>query len=100
MVAIMDHLHQYTPVHHTTSRIIHPLSSEELEVMSDHFHQILFGGDQLTVAQARGAQLIKRNAKTETGRLLGLVPTVKDWHAKVVFLEVRKKLMKLKLMHF
>ena len=68
--------------------------------MSDRFHQILFGGDQITVTRVRGTQKIQRDAKTETGRLLGLVPTVKDWHAKVVFLEVSKKLMKQKLMQF
>jgi len=54
----------------------------------DHFQHILFGGDQLTVARARGAQGILSNSHTGFDRLEGLVPVVEDWHAKVCILEV------------
>lgn len=49
---------------------------------------IQFAGDQKTVAHARGAQLAKVNAATPSGRLMGLVPTVADWHTKVKLLDV------------
>ena len=54
----------------------------------DAFHQILFGGDQLTVARARGSQRIQVNSESQADRLQGLVPVAEDWHTKVTLLEV------------
>ena len=56
MVDIMNHLHQYVPVHRSTDRITVPSSDEEIEVVTDQLNSVIFGGDQLTVARARGAQ--------------------------------------------
>ena len=56
------------------------------------FHQILFGGDQLTVARARGSAAIRSDHVTSIctrkDRLEGLVPVVEDWHAKQCLLKV------------
>ena len=49
---------------------------------------ILIGGDQLTVARARGAQKAKVNSVSSSNRFDGLLPMVEDWHAKVVVLKV------------
>ena len=51
-------------------------------------HQILLGGDQLTVARCRGCQIIRINSVTQTKKLCGLHPVIEDWHAKVTLLEV------------
>ena len=57
-------------------------------VKIDHFHNIFFGGDQLTVVRARGAQHVRENSVDGVGRLDGLVPVCEDWHASVVLLSV------------
>ncbi len=62
--------------------------SEEITLQVDQFQHILFGGDQLTVARARGARRILSNSHNGFDRLEGLVPVVEDWHAKVTFMKV------------
>ena len=60
------------------------------EVEKHQFHQILFGGDQLTAVRARSAQEIRTNSETGLGHLEGLVPVAEDWHAKVRLLGVNQ----------
>ena len=36
----------------------------------------------------KGAQSLRKNSTTATGRLHGFVPTSEDWHAEVCFLQV------------
>ena len=55
---------------------------------TDYFCGPLFGGDQLTVARAIGAQRIRSNSDG-AGCLEGLIPVVEDWHANVCLLGVR-----------
>ena len=87
MAEIMEHLQQYVPSKRTTESFVMP-GSEEISLQIDHFGHILFGGDQLTVARARGAQRIMSNSHNGFDRLEGLVPVVEDWHAKVTFMKV------------
>ena len=47
-----------------------------------------FGGDQLTVARARGAQGQRENSNSGEKRLEGLVPVVEDWHTQMNLLIV------------
>ena len=75
MIEIMTFLHQYVPS--STSD-----SSEET------VHQILFGGDQLTAARARGCQEVRMNSDTCMGKLNGLRAVSEDWHTSVVLLTV------------
>ena len=49
---------------------------------------LLFGGDQLTAARARGAKKSRRNSEGMVGKLTGLHPVAEDWHTKANFLEV------------
>ena len=81
MVEIMLHMHKYVP---TISKTIHLAVEGETDtqVRADYFHTVLFGGDQLTVARARGAQNIRENSLYETEQLLGLLPVCEDWHAR------------------
>ena len=48
----------------------------------------LVGGDYLSVARARGAQLIRNTSELEMHRLNGMLLVAEDWHAKVCLLEV------------
>ena len=49
---------------------------------------VLFGGDQLTVAKARGSQQVRMNYNNAVSCLEGLIPIIEDWHATVVLLQV------------
>ena len=87
MVDIMSEAQRYVP---TISKLLEIEVSEGSTVTAkaDHFHNVLFGGDQLTVARARGAQHVRKNSVDGVGRLDGLVPVCEDWHARVVLLSV------------
>ena len=52
-------------------------------------HPILFGGDQLTTARARGSSELRINSDTPKGRLEALTPVAEDWHTTMTFLVVR-----------
>ena len=86
----METLEQYVPhvSHSRTVPSFDPDSSEPDVIQTDHFHHILFGGDQLTCARARGAQRIRQNSLIGQSRLEGFVPIVEDWHAKACLLGV------------
>ena len=88
MVAIMAHLHQYAPLVEETQDCYVASIDQTVKVTRARACPILIGGDQLTVARARGAQKAKTNAFSPSDRLEGLVPMVEDWHAKVVILSV------------
>ena len=88
MVQIMGTLQQYVPTSRTVIEI--DVDGEEPDKLTiDHFHKILFGGDQLTVSRARSAQAARLNSESGSGQLRGFIPVVEDWHAKVCFLQVR-----------
>ena len=85
----MESLHEYVPTHSTLSKEAISRDNEEVDVMNDKFHPILFGGDQLTVARARGCQKIRKNSERGKERLEGLTPVCEDWHSKLCLLGVR-----------
>lgn len=88
MVAIMEELHKYVPTATSTMEVERP-GSVNAEVTTDKFHYILMGGDQLSVARARGSQRLRGNSCRPRDRLEGLVPVCEDWHAKGCFITVR-----------
>ena len=85
---ILEHLHQYVPTLRREEKVDLPGTEEQVSIQVDDFHQILLGGDQLTVARIRGAQRIRANSESASGRLQGFVPMVEDWHAKQCFMGV------------
>ena len=89
MVCILDHLHQYVPTLTKERRVQVSPSSQEEEIHEYEFHRVLLGGDQLTVARARGCQLGRGNSDSALGKLNGLIPVAEDWHTGVVLLTVR-----------
>lgn len=82
----MEGLHRYVPLTTVNGEYID--DGEVNQVSLDKYHCILFGGDQVTAARARGSQGIRRNSKTPLGRIEGLAPVIEDWHAKGVFVMV------------
>lgn len=83
----MNHLHQYIP---SVTKCTVPGSDEEVEIVEDTLHTVLFGGDQMTAARARGSQRIRTNSEHGKDRLEGLKPVCEDWHAKFCLLGVCK----------
>lgn len=88
MVEIMSHLHQYVPSFEYTRKVFLPSSNETTEVPEAVFHTILFGGDQLTAARARGSKRMMINASSRVKRLEGMIPVAEDWHTKLNPLDV------------
>ena len=87
MVEIMTEVQRYVPTI-SQSVDVEVAGESTVTVKADHFHNILFGGDQLTVARARGAQHVRENSIDGIGRLEGLIPVCEDWHARVTLLSV------------
>ena len=88
MVEIMTHLQKYVPAKEYVKQVSVPDGSSQHMLRDAILHPLLFGGDQLTAARARGAKKIKMNGVSPLDRLEGLVPCAEDWHAKVNLLEV------------
>ena len=61
---------------------------DDIEVNEKLFHEILLGGDQLTVARARGSITARQDHRTRRECLEGLFPVIEDWHAKQCLLKV------------
>ena len=88
MCEIMDEIQKYVPAKSVTA--FFPLFHEEDDIEYDDevFHKILLGGDQVTVARARGSIAARADHHTQRARLQGLLPVVEDWHAKQCLLKV------------
>ena len=87
MCHIMEELHTYVPtVDVTQSCVLQKGMVRKFNEFS--FLKILFGGDQLTVARARGAQQLRANDINAVLRLDGVIPTIEDWHARQALMKV------------
>ena len=62
------------------------------EVIYDEtrFDTKLLGGDQLTVARVRGTQYLRDSEDKRVDRYEGLIPTIEDWHARMIMLKAHK----------
>ena len=87
MCCIMESLQRYVPQMKDTSSLPLP-NGETLTMDTTRFSPILFGGDQLTAARARGARNLRLNHDDPIDRFEGVIPVVEDWHARVHLLEV------------
>ena len=92
MCEVMDKLHEYVPA--KSVKELYDLFNDGngIEIDEEVFHQILLGGDQLTVARARGSAAIRSDHLTSIctrrDRLEGLLPVVENWHGKQCLLKV------------
>ncbi len=84
----MTHLHQYVPAVEYTKTVHVVGAEEEVEVSQVHLKKILFGGDQLTAARARGAKRAKVNSLSAIARLDGIEPNAADFHVLLNMLDV------------
>jgi L1 cell adhesion molecule like protein len=87
MCEIMDILHKYVPSTTSTHNTTLP-NGENYSYTQDNLFEILFGGDQLTVTRARSAIGIRRTHDSDKEKLLGLIPVVEDWHARMALVQV------------
>ena len=88
MVSILTQLHQYVPKRSEESAVYVESTGDTEVVLVESLFPLLVGGDQLTSERIRGAQSVRKNSTTPTGRLQGIVPVSEDWHAKACFLQV------------
>ena len=88
MIEILNHLHQYVPIKEHAREVFIPSLNQSVNIMMEQVQPMLFGGDQLTAARARGVKTAMSNSCSAVMRLQGLVPVIEDWHAQVVLLEV------------
>ena len=88
MCDIMDKIHDYVPSKHVVETFPLFEDDDDVEIDEEMFHQILLGGDQLTIARARGSIAARQDHRTRRERLEGLFPVVEDWHAKQCLLKV------------
>ena len=88
MVLIMDKIHTYVTTVPTPIELECPKSDEPTTMIKDDFHNILKGGDQLTVARARSSKRIRSNSLHSLDRLESLIPVFEDWHAKGCLISV------------
>ena len=76
MTDICEFLHRHVPGHD---------ASEE---WNKHPEQILSGGDYLTFERHKQAQSSKRNGRTPSQRLEGLIPKMEEFHNQAELLQV------------
>ena len=88
MMDILQHLQSYVPSKHVQKEMSVPGREEAVTLDDQEFATTLMGGDQLTVARARGAQLIRSNSSNNEDRLAGLLPAAEDWHTKLCLMQV------------
>ena len=88
MVQIMTQIHDYAPTKCYQEEFIVPGTDEILHIPKARVHPVLFGGDQLTAARARGAKNAKVNSFDPCLGFDGLIPIAEDWHTRLNFLGV------------
>lgn len=84
----MEQLHRYVPAKRYQECFTIEDTEEVLQIPKAAINPILFGGDQLTAARARGAKYAKVNSFDPCQRFDGLIPIAEDWHTKLNFLGV------------
>lgn len=88
MCKILETLQQYVPSVPVT-RSYH-VGQVNLTLEDSDFCKVLFGGDQLTAARARGPAALRDSHNTSHDRLEGFEAVIEDWHARLAFAKVIK----------
>ena len=93
MAMILEDLHErYLP----TKPLLETITLKDGTTRSvdcTKYHQILIGGDQLTVARVRGAVGMRITHDTPLERLTGMLPVIEDWYGRLTFMKVRELLV-------
>ncbi len=75
VLSIWESLHQCVSTKTEVARIDIPGTSKSKEVVLDHFHHTMLGGDMLTTARARGSKNIRCNSLRGLDHLEGVLRT-------------------------
>ena len=85
-VAVIDILHKNEACHVDMLDI---MKAQQSYLGNEFDDRVLSGGDQLTCERQRCAQLHVMDSDTKADQLELLEPVVEDWHAFMIFLEVK-----------
>ena len=88
MGQILDHYMKLVPTTKRTRQQPLP-NGDTIETDDSQFIDILFGGDQLTVARIRGVQALRDTEAKRADRFEGLLPVIEDWHTRMTAMKVR-----------
>ena len=86
MAHIMESFNQYVPSELSSQHMT--VNGKEYEYDDSKLIQLLVFGDQLTIAKARSAAVLREPQRGKLDRLEGFVPCVADWHSRMCFLQV------------
>lgn len=87
MSHILDHYMSLVPTVEVNGQILIPNGSI-VDFDASRFFQVLFSGDQLTVARMRGVKALRVTETRRVDRFEGLEPIVADWHARMTLMKV------------
>ena len=88
MANILEEVHEkYVPTLPSEGSVTLPDGSSRM-YDNTTFHKLLFGGDQLTVARARGAIELRSLHAKSLHRLERVTPVVEDWHTRMTLMKV------------
>ena len=87
MSKLLENFHKLVPTHDKEGHLTLP-NGEMLDFDDTSFFTVLLGGDQLTVARARGAQAMRASHDRPSDRLEGIIPVVEDWHSRMTLMRV------------
>lgn len=87
---IMKSVHNYVPMVQRTTTATTSVNGtdDEVQLIDQQMHPIVFGGDQLTTERTRNIKNVVSNSDSASARLEGLVPVTEDWHAKMCLYQV------------
>jgi len=88
MISILEHLTKYVPFVTTEDAVFDEKSNTMVPLIDHHIHDLLLGGDQLTVERVRGAQRTRDNANKKLESLQSFKGVVEDWHSGVALMKV------------
>jgi hypothetical protein len=60
----------------------------KIDMIKTDVREVVFGGDQLTAAQTRGASAIRANHETSLQQLKDLFPVIENWHTRMTLMKV------------
>ena len=86
MCHIVNELSKYVPCEEVVESLT--VGGKDFSCDKSRLFQLLLFGDQLTIARARSAILLRCFHPTALSKLKGFVPTIVDWHARQCFLTV------------
>ena len=88
MCDVLDSFTKYVPIEVHTNSV--EVKGNTYVYDNSKMIQLLLFGDQLTVARAWAASVLRDLQVGKKDTLKAYVPTISDWHARICLLEVRE----------